>query len=198
MVAQPRRTSSRRRGVLAKLVTAPRQSPYAFCTDSQAVIGGPRHETLAAALLDRRLLRRRRYSAVRRRARVRRDRVRRSREAHAAGHEDHDRRARAGRRLHGAGRRSRSRCPRCAASRASSRRRSSSRSGCPKAALERPVPGRRRRRARGHHQLSRDGRGRARGLRVVVDRHGPRGDRHRVAATIASASSTTAIARSTR
>ena len=64
--------------------------------------------------------------------------------------------------------------------------------------LERPLPGRRRRRSRRHHQLSRDGRGRAQRLCLVVDGHGPRRDRHRVAATTASASSITAIARFTR
>ena len=48
--------------------------------------------------------------------------------------------------------------------------------------LERPLPSRRRRRSRRHHQLSRDGRGRAQRLCLVVDGHGPRLDRHRVAA----------------
>ena len=48
--------------------------------------------------------------------------------------------------------------------------------------VERPVPSRRRRRSRRHHQLPRDGRSRAQRLRVVVDGHGSRVDRHGVAA----------------
>src|SRR5688572_296903 len=69
---------SRRALLLAKLVTAPHETTYAF---SQPFTGGIRHETLVAAFVDRRLLRRRRDSALRRGARLRGDRVCRPREA---------------------------------------------------------------------------------------------------------------------
>ena len=70
------------------------------------VYPGDHNETLVAAALDRRLLRCRRNTALAERASLRRDRLRGPCEARAPGDEDHARRARAGRRLQGARRRS--------------------------------------------------------------------------------------------
>ena len=188
-IAAPRRLSKTRDSAAS--------NPLCFFTATAS--GGPHHETLAAFRLDRRLLGRRRHSALRRRAGVRRDGLRRSREARAAGDEDHAGRARAGRRLQGAGRAAAAQSAGVVPRHGHGRARDQLRGvAARRQHLERPLPSRRRRRSRRHHQLSRDGRSRAQRLRVVVDGHGPRRDRHRVAATTANASSTTAIARFTR